>query len=135
MSKGKRWCSWQNPVLELLSERDSPTERVKPTELMTASALGKFRKSPQDRFRIYPVRNWQPTIEKGGFLMLSVAPKDEIISRFFSHAVEDRDCKKKKFSDPIGMFGAVYIAPRITIAGNMEGNENSMGSRNYRRIL
>ncbi|GFX42283.1 DUF1758 domain-containing protein [Trichonephila clavipes] len=46
-SKGKRWCSWQNPVLELLSEKkDSPTERVKPTKLMTASALASS-KSPQ----------------------------------------------------------------------------------------
>ncbi|GFU60343.1 uncharacterized protein TNCV_3307921 [Trichonephila clavipes] len=43
--KGKRWCSWQNPVLELLSEKDSPTESVKPTELTTASALASSVKS------------------------------------------------------------------------------------------
>ncbi|GFT61736.1 uncharacterized protein TNCV_2563681 [Trichonephila clavipes] len=46
LSKGKRWCSWQNPVLELLSEKkDSPTESVKPTELTTASALASSVKS------------------------------------------------------------------------------------------
>ncbi|GFW58257.1 integrase catalytic domain-containing protein [Trichonephila clavipes] len=64
-----------------IRKRDSPTERVTPTELMTASALASSEKS-SDRFRIYPV-GIVANIEKA-FLMLSVAPKDRDYLRFFS---------------------------------------------------
>ncbi|GFX10778.1 DUF1758 domain-containing protein [Trichonephila clavipes] len=50
--QGKRWCSWQNPVLELLSEKDSPIESVKPTELTTASALASSVKSSDQERKV-----------------------------------------------------------------------------------
>ncbi|GFT24031.1 uncharacterized protein TNCV_2063111 [Trichonephila clavipes] len=76
-----------------IRKRDSPTERIKLTELMTASALASSVKSSGvnlielipdilDRFRIYPV-GIVADIEKA-FLMLSVAPKDRDYLRFFS---------------------------------------------------
>ncbi|GFX36242.1 uncharacterized protein TNCV_2065801 [Trichonephila clavipes] len=64
-----------------IRKKDSPTERVKPTELMTASALASSVKS-SDRFRIYPV-GIVADIENA-FLMLSIAPKDRDYLRFFS---------------------------------------------------
>ncbi|GFV96666.1 uncharacterized protein TNCV_3387591 [Trichonephila clavipes] len=75
-----------------IRKRDSPTERVKPTELMTASALISSEKSSGvnlielipdilDRFRIYPV-GIVADIEKA-FLMLSVAPKNRDYLRLF----------------------------------------------------
>ncbi|GFY42735.1 DUF1758 domain-containing protein [Trichonephila inaurata madagascariensis] len=45
-SKGKRWCSWQNPVLELLSEKEIPQLKGLINHLRTNDCIspGEFRK-------------------------------------------------------------------------------------------
>ncbi|GFT03786.1 integrase catalytic domain-containing protein [Trichonephila clavipes] len=99
-----------------------------------------------DRFRIYPV-GIVADIEKA-FLILSVAPKDRDYLRFFFPCNEKqlvyRHCRVVfgVSSSPYLLnasimhllencnsnnVGTVYIAPKITIAGNME-NEKGMGS-------